>query len=357
MSSEPLVSSSGSATPAQPETETVKASSGRRVAAITDDEALRGSVERARERFRPAGPPVVGIRRRGFAGATSYVLDVVAVEFADGRVVNILLKDFRYSRLPKHAAIQRRDRELCVYERLLDGQALGTPQFYGACWDEAAGRYWLLLEFVEGQPVREYGFEYRLEAAAWLGRLHGRFRDQRRRLQASDFLLLHDIAFFQQTGERAREAARSVSYRLARRLAVVLERYEAVLPVLSREPETLVHGSYRTENLLVVPSTGQARLCPVDWEFAGFGQSTYDLAFLCDRFRGDRLEAIFDTYERAADASGFAVRGRDALRHEVNCYRLHKKIHSLGHVARWRNGQEKALKVLAACEELAQAVT
>jgi aminoglycoside phosphotransferase (APT) family kinase protein len=327
------------------------------VAAITDDEALRGSVERARERLRPAGPPVAGIRRRGFAGATSYALDVVAVEFADGEVVNILLKDFRHSRLPKHAAIQRRDRELRVYERLLEGQALGTPQFYGACWDEAAGRCWLLLEFVEGQRMRDCGFESRLEAAAWLGRLHGRFRDQRPRLQASDFLLLHDVTFFQQTGERARVAAWSVSHRLARRLAAVLERYEAVLPVLSRQPETLVHGSYRTANLLVVPSCGQARLCPVDWEFGGFGQSAYDLAYLCDRFSGDRREALFDAYERAAEGSGFAVRSRDALRHEVNCYRLHKKIHSLGHMARGRKGEESALKALAACEELAQAVT
>lgn len=327
------------------------------VPAITDDEALRGCLERARERFSPAGPPVAGIRRRAFDGTTSYALEVVAVEFADGDVGNIFLKDFRHPRLPKHAAIQRRDRELRVYERLLEGQALGTPRFYGACWDEAAGRYWLLLEFVEGRLLRDCSFEYRLEAAAWLGRLHGRFRDQRRRLLACDFLLLHDAAFFQQTGERARVAASRVSHLLARRLAAVLERYEAALPVLSREPETLVHGSYRSQNLLVVPSSGHVRLCPVDWEFAGFGQSTYDLAYLCDRFRGDRLEALFDAYERAAEGSGFALRKRDELRHEVTCYRLHKKIHSLGHVAQRPHPKETVLEVIAACEELAQAVT
>ncbi len=357
MSSEPEVSPSDPTMPARPATETVKAGSAASVPAITDDEALRGCLERARERFSPARAPVTGIRRRGFAGTTSYALDVVAVEFADGEVDNILLKDFCHSRLPKHAAIQRRDRELRVYETLLEGQSLGTPRLYGACWDEAADRYWLLLEFVEGQLLRDCSFEYRLHAAAWLGRLHGRFRDQRRRLRACDFLLLHDAAFFQQTGERARVAASSVPHRLARRLAAVLECYEAVLPVLSREPETLVHGSYRSQNLLVVPSSGHVRLCPVDWEFAGFGRSTYDLAYLCDRFRGDRLEALFDAYERAAEGSGFALRKRDELRHEVNCYRLHKKIHSLGRVAQRPHPQETVLKLVAACEELAQAVT
>jgi aminoglycoside phosphotransferase (APT) family kinase protein len=326
------------------------------VRAITDDEALLGSLQRARERLRPAGPRVAGIRRRSYAGMTSHALEVVAVEFADGEVVNILLKDFGHWRLPKHAAVQRRDRELCVYERLLEGHALGPPQFYGACWDEAASRYWLLLEFVDGQRVRDCGFEYRLEAAAWLGRLHGRFRDQRRRLQAADFLLLHDAAFFQQTGERARVAASHASRRLQQRLAAVLQRYEAVLPVISHEPETLVHGSYRGENLLVVPSSGQARLCPVDWEFGGFGQSTYDLAYLCDRVGDDRLEPLFDAYERAAEGSGFPLRGQDALRHEVNCYRLHKNLQSLGHETRWRS-VHNALKLLAACEALAQAVT
>jgi aminoglycoside phosphotransferase (APT) family kinase protein len=328
------------------------------VAALTDEEALRSCLERARERLRPAGPPVAGIRRRGLAGMTSYALDVVAVEFADGEVVNVLLKDFRQSRLPKHAAIQRRDRELRVYERLLEGQGLGTPRFYGACWDEATRRYWLLLEFVEGQLVRDCGFEYRLEAAAWLGRLHGRFRDQRRRLRTCDFLLLHDAEFFQQTGERASVAVSSVSHRLARRLAAVLACYEAVLPVLSREPETLVHGSYRSENLLVVPSSGRTRLCPVDWEFGGFGKSTYDLAYLCSSgLRADHREALFDAYERAAEAGGFPVRNRDEMRHEVDCYRLHRKINSLGHVAQSQDPQETVLRVVAAAEELAQAVT
>jgi aminoglycoside phosphotransferase (APT) family kinase protein len=325
-------------------------------AVLTDDEALRGCLERARERLRPAGPPVSGIRRRGLAGTTSYALDVVAVEFADGEVVNIVLKDFRHSRLPKAAAIRRRDRELRVYERLLDGQALGTPRFYGACWDEAAQRYWLLLEFVEGRMVRAGSFEYRLEAAAWLARLHGRFRDQRRRLRASDFLLLHDAAFFQQTSERARVAVSSMSHRLARRFAAVLACYEAVLPILSREPETLVHGSYHSENLLVVPSSGDPRVCPVDWEFGGFGQSTFDLAYLCSDFQADRLEALFDSYESAAAGSGFTVRSRDDLRHEVNCYRLHKKINSLGHVAQRQSPQETVLKMVLAAEDVAHAV-
>jgi aminoglycoside phosphotransferase (APT) family kinase protein len=269
----------------------------------------------------------------------------------------VFLKSFGRSRLPKDAAVERRERELRVYSELLPGAGLGTARFLAADWDPTAGRFWLLLEFVDGEPLRYCGLEHWLEAAAWLARLHGRFAGAQERLRASGFLMRHDDAFFLGAAERAREAVAGLSDRLARRLAHVLKDYDAVVALLSREPDMLVHGSYRPQNVLVARSRGDtSRICPTDWELAAFGRSTFDLAFLCDGFRPPQLDQLLDAYEREAGRPGIAPRNRDELRHEIDCFRLHKTISSLGHLRQWPHPASTAEKVVAAAEELTGAL-
>jgi aminoglycoside phosphotransferase (APT) family kinase protein len=296
---------------------------------------------------------VAAIHQRSFAGATSYRIEIVTVELADGAVVEVLLKDFGRSKLPKDAIAARRERELRVYDTLLDGAALDTARFYGKSWDPRRARFWLLLEFVGGRPLRDCGFDKWLAAASWLGRLHGRFVDQRRRLSACDFLVRHDAGYFRQAADRARVAVSDVSETLTHRLAPVLERYDEVLPVLSREPHMLVHGSYRPQNVLVVDSARATRVCPIDWELAAFGSRTYDLAFLCDGFHPPQLDALLDAYEGEAESSGAFVRDRAALRREVDCFRLHKLVNSLGHLQQWSDPLRTTAEVVSAAEELA----
>jgi hypothetical protein len=319
----------------------------------TDEEDLRQSVELFLARIRGRASPITRIRRRGFEGSTSYPSAIVTVDLANGDSIVIFLKNFARSTLPQEAAAERRERELHVYEDLLDGEQLGTARFYGAKWDDASARFWLMLEFVEGELLRDCGFEYWPAAAAWLGRLHGRFAGQGARLRGCRFLVRHDADFFVRAAEHAHAALSELSTPLARRLAAVLARYELVLAVLNRNPETLVHGSYRKQNVLVVHSSEPTRICPTDWELAAFGRSAYDLAFVCDDLRSPKLDAVFDAYEREAASAGLPARHRDELRHEVDCFRLHKKINSLGHVRRWPRPFETAAKVITAAEELA----
>jgi len=328
----------------------------RSAAEHTEDGELRQSVEHALARVRGSGSPLAAIRRRTFPGSTSYAVEIVTVEFASGDAFEIFLKDFGWSKLPKDAAAERRERELRVYEELLEGEELGTARFYGARWDEVAARFWLMLEFVDGKPLRHCGFEHWLEAAAWLGRLHGRFVGQRDRLRGCGFLKRHDADFFVHSAERALRAVSGLSEALARRLARVLEVHDAIVAVMARDPDALVHGSYRPQNVLVVRSSEPPRICPTDWELAAFGRSTYDLAFVCDGFRPPRLEALFDVYERQAENSGFPVRDRTDLRHEVDCFRLHKTINSLGHLHQWERPAETAAKVVTAAEDIAGAL-
>ncbi len=319
----------------------------------TRDDELRQSVEHAVRRIGAGETSVSAIRRRRFPGATSYAAEIVTVELTFGDALEIFLKDYGRSSQSKDSAPERRERELRVYEELLGDLELGTARLYGSRRDEAAGRFWLLLEFVEGELLRDCSFDAWLAAAAWLGRLHGSLAAERDRLRACRFLVRHDAAFFAHAAERALRTLSGFSKPLARRLAAVLEGYDPILSVLSREPETLVHGSYRKQNVLVVRSSQPPRICPTDWEVAAFGRSTFDLAFLCDGYRPPRLDALFDAYEREVERFDLPLRDRGELEHEVACFRLHKTVNSLGHLREWSHPEETGAKVVATAEELA----
>jgi aminoglycoside phosphotransferase (APT) family kinase protein len=296
---------------------------------------------------------IAGLDRARSEHWGSYDTEILTVRLADGDQLQLFLKDFGRSKLPKDAAGERRERELRVYAELLEGAELGTAQFYGAHWEPAAARFWLLLEFVDGEPLRYCGFEHWLEAAAWLGCLHGCFAGQQSRLRTCRFLMRHDAEFFFRAADRALEAVSGLSDPMARRLAGVLKGYDPVVALLSREANVLVHGSYRPQNVLVVRSCEPPRICPADWELAAFGCSTYDLAFLCDGFRSPQLEELLDAYEHEAGRFGLPRRDRDELRREVDCFRLHKTINSLGHLRQWPHPAKTAAKVVAAAEDIA----
>ena len=322
-----------------------------------DDAELRRTVERALKRVPENGSPLTSIRRRGFDGATSYAVEIVTAELESGRAVDMFLKDFGQSMLPKDGVAERRERERRVYTDLLEGEDLGTARLYGARWDERAGRYWLMLEFIDGKPLRHCGFDQWVGAAAWLGRLQGRFAGRRDELRACGFLMRHDEDFFRAASTRALKALSRFSTPLARRLGAVLESYEPIVATLTREPDALVHGSYRPQNVLVVGSSEPPRVCPTDWELAAFGRSTYDLAFICDGFEPARLDAMLDAYELELELSGVPVRERGELRHEIDCFRLHKTIRSLGNLHQWKQPAETAAKVVASSEEIAGSLT
>jgi hypothetical protein len=322
-----------------------------------EDEDLRKSIEHTLARAGESGLPVAAIHRRRFPGSTSYASEIVTVELATGDAIEIFLKDFGQSRLPKDQAAKRRERELRVYEELLEEHELGTAHFFGSLWDEDAARFWLMLEFVDGELLRDCSFEWWLPAAAWLGRLHGHFSGQRDRLRACGFLVRHDAAFFLHAAERALRTLSAFSGPLARRLAAVLDVYDPILAVLTRDSDTLVHGSYRPQNVLVVQSSQPPRICPTDWELAAFGRSTFDLAFLCDGFRPPRLDALFDAYEREAATFGLALPNWDEVRHEVDCFRLHKTVNSLGNLRNWPRPARTSAKVVATAEDLVSTLT
>jgi aminoglycoside phosphotransferase (APT) family kinase protein len=267
---------------------------------------------------------IAGIERCAPPARGSYRVEILSLRFADGMRERLFLKDFGSCTHAKPEPAARRWRELCVYRELLAQAEVGTPAYRGCVWDEARGRHWLLLAYVDGRRLRHLAFAHWLDAARWLGRMQARFA--RRDLSADDFLLAHDAAFYTALAERARAALAARSPRLATRLAAALRDHGTLADELAGGPLTLVHGCYRPYNLLV---RGDDGICPTDWEESARGSPSFDLACLCDGFDGERLGALLDAYDEARAACGLPVEQRaQALRRLRLCW-IHRDLRTL----------------------------
>jgi hypothetical protein len=307
-------------------------SGGAVAAAAADDAALQGCLGRALGRA--LGRPVVvaEILRRRCDAASSYDADVIVAVLDSGERLKVFFKNLGVSRFPKDDARRRRDRERGVYQHLLGRGDLGTARCYGSAWDEAAARFWMFLEFVEGPELRFCELDGWVTAASWLGRLHGRFAREADRLRACEFLVRHDADFFRSKAEGALRHVAGRSPELGGRLRRVLGGYDRRVEIMAGQPPTLVHGHYRACNVIIDAGHNPPRICPVDWEQAALGCALYDVAYLADGFEGAVLDRFIDAYRYQAAEQGVPVSGRDEAREVVRCYRFFMPLHRLSRV-------------------------
>ena len=290
-----------------------------------DDDALRACIERVvAEHF--AAPPaaIVAIDRTRSEFSSFYAADVITVRLESGRQFKIFLKNFGSFDHAKDTMAARREREVIVYRDVLAGSDLGTPRYYGSVWDEAQGRFWLLLEFVEGLPMSHLGFEDWVASAAWLGRMYGYFSQHPEKWQRCAALVRHDAAFFHDIARQALQTVSAHSSEFGKRLEPIVARYGAAVEVMTAQPKTLVHGTYRPPQIIFDKSRDPVRICPVDFEKAAVGASLYDLTFIADGFDTPRLHRLFEAYRSEAARAGVNVPDDAEMTHIVNCFRLHR---------------------------------
>ncbi len=285
-----------------------------------DEDALRDLLAGVvTERF-GAQASIAGIERQRFPYIGSYDCETLTVELVGGERLVLFFKDFGFSRLSKDDRELRRARELRVYRDLLAQADLGTPHYYGSLWDEARGRYWLLLERVEGTVVEEVDLRFGVPAAVWLARMQGHFLRQPKRLDGCDFLIRHDAAFFRSKAESALRDVRSLSPSSAPALGAVVERYDRAIELVASQPRSLVHGGYIPWHVLVDGD----RVCAVDWELTAVGATLYDLALFTDGVASPLRERICDAYRAAASEHHVPVPDRAEMRQVIDCFRLHR---------------------------------
>ena len=300
-------------------------------------------------------PTITDLARRPAPSATGYASEILTLDLASSPTIQIFLKDYGHRRLPKVDPSDRSRREIAVYRDLLQDAGLDTATYHGTVWTPS--QRWLLMEFVEdARELRSCSLDAWVDAAAWLGHLQGWFAGNDQLAETAAFLPRHDADFFRKQAISASNAVERIDVALAARLSGVLADYERLVDVMASQPLTLVHGSFRPQNILVVDRDGSRRICVVDWEHAALGSVLYDLAFITQGYRAVELDALVGAWWREAEARRVPLPEEARLPFLLDSFRLAKVVRSLGDGVALRFQRTAVERYVVMAEELREAL-
>jgi aminoglycoside phosphotransferase (APT) family kinase protein len=307
---------------------------------------LRGALEEALGEHEGAPVAVTALERRPCEYRTSFALEELDVTLADGRALRIMFKDLSRECLDENAQrvkpafLYDPRREVEVYRDLLDGAALGTPEYYGAAVDPARDRHWLFIENVAGPVLWQIGeFEVWEETARWLARMHAALAPAAEAPPPS--LLRYGPDLFHAWIDRAHEFAERPGTPWSEETrAVVLDlsrRYEPVVERLSALPATIVHGEFYPSNVLVQDPLSAVRVAPIDWEITAVGPGLLDLAALTmGKWTPAQRAALAHAYRETAEAGPGAAALPADFDAALDYCRLHLAVQALGWDPEWQ---------------------
>jgi aminoglycoside phosphotransferase (APT) family kinase protein len=263
----------------------------------------------------------------------SYDCERVSVSLADGAQVELFLKDYGRTRQSKDEPSRRKTRELRVYRELLAGADLDTPALFGTMQDEEAGQFLLLLELIDAEVVEQVDSRNGVEAVNWLARMQRCFLDNERSLTEAEFLIRHDVEFYERKAAAAERDAVHVAPHCARDVRTILAQYARCIPGFLEPPRSLVHGGFIPWHIFVDRNVQPARVRVVDWELAGLGSTLYDLSIFVDDGPPALRAELCKSYCDAAQRHDLPVADLDALMTGVEAFRLHRVIDWLSRAA------------------------
>jgi aminoglycoside phosphotransferase (APT) family kinase protein len=276
------------------------------------------------------------IRREPSPFARRARAEVVTVVLADGTVQRRFVK---WLAPDAHPDKRRREREPLVFRRLLEpghiARRLPVPRCYGAYRDAVSHEHVLVLEHVDGLPLKYHGLERWPTAARELARLHASFAAAEATLRRCDFLLRLDGDYFGAWAARAAAVVEQRAPALGARVRRALRDHDAIAALLAAQPPTLVHNDLAPKNVVVGAAGEPPRICFVDWEMAGVGCGLLDLAHLLHGLEGGERERVASAYwSELARADPAAVATDDRERVLAACD-LQNAIFRLAHVTAW----------------------
>jgi hypothetical protein len=290
------------------------------------------------------------LERRASAYRSSFGLEELDLELEDGTNLHLMLKDMSRGALAeetrqlKPVFLYDPRREIETYRQILASEDLGTPGFYGAVTDRALGRWWLLIERIEGRELYQIGdFGVWRHAARWLAELHRRFAAAGASLASRVPLVRYDRRHYEVWLSRALELLRDGTSSEQAALREIAARYDTIVERLLALPVTVIHGEFYASNILVQENASGCRIAPVDWEVAGLGPGLIDLAAL---IAGNWTES-----EKQQLASAYDPRVDDAA---LRCCRLFLAVQWLGWWGRRRPAPQHAQDWLGEALRLAE---
>jgi hypothetical protein len=294
------------------------------------------------------GDEVVDARRRERRFPGAYDSWVLEVDLVSGRGLTLFVKDLSSCPNFKDDRQARRERELFVYRHVLAGTDLGTARFYG-CTEDGL----LVLEYVDGMPVRYCDIPDWFRAVRWLGRMQGTLAGRIGELRGSGTLPVRDDGLYWDMARRALRSVSEFSVEYERRLSTALRRWDLAVEAMSEGPHTLVHSAYRPAEILICDGAEGRRICPVDWELAAIGSTLFDFSIFTDGFEGEELDALLEAYRGEASRHGWDVPDGARTHFVIDCHRIYKSVTLLSHSAPRGYPHDAVEGILAGVERMA----
>lgn len=211
--------------------------------------------------------------------------------------------------------------ERLIYEEVLPSLPLSRLDFFGSC-DEGLGEaeMWLFMQDA-GDIV--LAADRHIALGQWLAQLHTTAADSatvpaanlperglnhyRQRMQRSYQSLQ---ALTAEWGTPARARART----LLEQALALFDQLDATWAAFARladvMPPTLAHCDFASKNIRVGDCSGEPRICVFDWEMAGWGTPTPDLACLARYSSSAALDAYASVVRRRWPAINAAAVGQ-----------------------------------------------
>jgi hypothetical protein len=277
---------------------------------------------------------LTSLTRRPFEFGTSFPVEALDADLADGSTLHLLRKDVGWGSLSETARRYKVDflhdpfREIEVYRDLLAPAGLDTARYLGMGTNAAGEGPCLFLERVAGMELQFYGEPSVWQAAArWAGAWHARFSSPLVAAPPCARLILHDEAFYHLWAQRAIAFSAPA---VRPQVEHALRGYEGAVQTLLAAPPTVIHGEFYPTNVLIRQDPSQVRVCPIDWETAGWGPGLIDLAALATGWGEEARAAMADAYRTGWAAAGGPEWEPATFSALLDACRLHLAVRWLG---------------------------
>ena len=296
----------------------------------------------------PGRRVITSLERRQSPYATSSALEELDVVLDDGTSLELIFKDLspaarlEGARRTRPDFIDRPAAEIAVYRRVLPALRIGTARCYASVADSHQERYWLFLERVGGVELYQIGdLEVWAEVARWLAVTHARLAREAGALPSDVPWVPYDAGYFRAWMARALDAHGSGA--AGAHLHRMADGYELAVNALLAQPRTFVHGELYASNVLVTNEQDELRVCPVDWEMAGWGPALVDLAALVGgSWDDEQREFLTRAYHEAVPATARWPPPPDEFAVALDLARLHLAVQWLGWASSWTPPPEHA---------------
>jgi len=267
---------------------------------------------------------ICDLRRTPSPYTSTCRLEDVQVVLHDGTRLQLVFKDLSSPGI-KPLFVWEPLREIRTYQHIL----ANLPDT-ATCY--ASGETWLLLEKVPGVELYQVGDIRVWQAVArWLAELH--LWGESLRISDEAHLIQHTRAFYQHWMQRAlAHAPHSAQF------TSLAQQHRQVVEHLLVLPRTFLHGECYASNV-IVDAGATLRVCPVDWEMAGYGPGLMDLAALtAGSWTSAQRDMIVRSYRDVIGPSLSEVDFKRAL----DACRFQMAVQWLGWSAGWRPPREHA---------------